>query len=68
MDSGGKHLWEGKSPSTSFRREICGSDSGVLSATALATVYQNEVWDEFGDNLHPTKIFVIGLFWIEFIT
>jgi len=42
---------------------LCLLGSGVLSATALATVYKKEIWDEFGDNLLPTKIFVIELIW-----
>lgn len=38
MDSGEKHLRKGRS--LSLRLEICNSGSGVLSAAALATVYQ----------------------------
>lgn len=37
--------------------------TGVLSVTALVTVYQNEACNECGPSLHPTKTFVIELIW-----
>lgn len=63
MVSDGKHIRKGRCPSRSLRLEICGLIAGVLSVTALVTVYQNEAWDECGPNLYPTKTVVIEPIW-----